>query len=110
MKLNAASNVAFKYGAQWNNIHPSSTDQVKDTKKCYKLEQQFNVITGFAGTTLQPNSGAQGVSCRLFVLTTTRGHRNIALIPSSAHGTNPASAAMAGMKAVTKHWKTEYRY
>jgi glycine dehydrogenase len=63
------------------------------------------VITGFAGTTLQPNSGAQGEYAGLMVIRAyhqSRGdyHRNIALIPASAHGTNPASAAMAGMKVV----------
>ena len=70
-----------------------------------KLEQQLNEITGFAGTTLQPNSGAQGEYAGLMVIRAyhqSRGdhHRNIALIPSSAHGTNPASAAMAGMKVI----------
>ena len=70
-----------------------------------KLEQQLNVVTGFAGTTLQPNSGAQGEYAGLMVIRAyhqSRGdhHRNIALIPSSAHGTNPASATMAGMQVV----------
>ena len=70
-----------------------------------KLEQQLNVVTGFAGTTLQPNSGAQGEYAGLMVIRAyhvSRGddHRNICLIPSSAHGTNPASAAMAGMKII----------
>jgi glycine dehydrogenase len=70
-----------------------------------KLEQQLNEVTGFAGTTLQPNSGAQGEYAGLMVIRAyhqSRGdhHRNIALIPASAHGTNPASAAMAGMQVV----------
>jgi glycine dehydrogenase len=70
-----------------------------------KLEEQLNVITGFAGTTLQPNSGAQGeyaglMAIRAYHLSRNEGHRNVCLIPSSAHGTNPASAAMAGMKII----------
>src|SRR5690606_34978510 len=74
-------------------------------KMLHKLEQQLNVITGFAGTTLQPNSGAQGEYAGLMVIrayheSRGEGHRNIALIPASAHGTNQASAAMAGMKVV----------
>jgi glycine dehydrogenase len=68
-----------------------------------KLEQQLNVITGFAGTTLQPNSGAQGEYAGLMVIRAyqSRGdhHRNIALIQSAARA-NPASAAMAGMQVV----------
>lgn len=69
------------------------------------LEQQLNVITGFAGTTLQPNSGAQGEYAGLMVIrawhiSRGEGHRNIALIPASAHGTNPATATMAGMHVV----------
>ena len=92
---------------QWNNIHPfAPLDQAQGYQEMLaKLEQQLNVITGFAGTTLQPNSGAQGEYAGLMVIRAyhqSRGdhHRNIALIPSSAHGTNPASAAMAGMKVV----------
>src|SRR6476660_5403120 len=70
-----------------------------------KLEQQLNVVTGFAGTTLQPNSGAQGEYAGLMVIRAyheSRGesHRNIALIPASAHGTNPATATMAGMQVI----------
>ena len=70
-----------------------------------KLEDQLTEITGFAATTLQPNSGAQGEFTGLMVIkafheSRNEGHRNICLIPSSAHGTNPASAVMAGMKVV----------
>ncbi|HBL78433.1 MAG TPA: glycine dehydrogenase (aminomethyl-transferring), partial [Aequorivita sp.] len=70
-----------------------------------KLEKQLTEITGFAGTSLQPNSGAQGEYAGLMVIRAyheSRGesHRNICLIPSSAHGTNPASAVMAGMQVV----------
>jgi glycine dehydrogenase len=70
-----------------------------------KLEQQLNVVTGFQGTTLQPNSGAQGeyaglMAIRAYHLSRGDHHRNVCLIPASAHGTNPASAAMAGMEII----------
>ncbi len=107
MKLNAAAEMLPLSNPQWNNIHPfAPLDQVQGYQEMLKkLEQQLNVITGFAGTTLQPNSGAQGEYAGLMVIRAyhqSRGdhHRNIALIPSSAHGTNPASAAMAGMQVV----------
>ena len=107
MKLNAAAEMLPLSNPQWNNIHPfAPLDQVQGYQEMLsKLEQQLNVITGFAGTTLQPNSGAQGEYAGLMVIRAyhqSRGdhHRNIALIPASAHGTNPASAAMAGMQVV----------
>ena len=107
MKLNAASEMLPLSTAQWNNIHPfAPLDQAQGYMEMLsKLEHQLNVVTGFAGTTLQPNSGAQGEYAGLMVIRAyhhSRGdhHRNIALIPSSAHGTNPASAAMAGMQVV----------
>ena len=107
MKLNAAAEMLPLSNAFWNNIHPfAPLDQAEGYQEMLrKLEQQLNVITGFAGTTLQPNSGAQGEYAGLMVIRAyhqSRGdhHRNIALIPSSAHGTNPASAAMAGMKVI----------
>ncbi len=107
MKLNAASEMLPLSTAQWNNIHPfAPLDQAQGYMEMLtKLEQQLNEVTGFAGTTLQPNSGAQGEYAGLMVIRAyhqSRGdhHRNIALIPSSAHGTNPASAAMAGMQVV----------
>ncbi|MBS7232033.1 aminomethyl-transferring glycine dehydrogenase [Flavobacterium psychroterrae] len=107
MKLNAAAEMLPLSNPNWNNIHPfAPLDQAQGYQEMLKkLEQQLNVITGFAGTTLQPNSGAQGEYAGLMVIRAyhqSRGddHRNIALIPSSAHGTNPASAAMAGMKVV----------
>ncbi len=69
------------------------------------MEKDLSEITGFAGTSLQPNSGAQGEYAGLMVIrqyhiSRGEGHRNVVLIPQSAHGTNPASAAMAGMKIV----------
>lgn len=107
MKLNAAAEMLPLSMASWNNIHPfAPLDQAQGYQEMLKkLEHQLNVITGFAGTTLQPNSGAQGEYAGLMVIRAyhqSRGdhHRNIALIPASAHGTNPASAAMAGMKVV----------
>ena len=107
MKLNAAAEMLPLSNPQWNNIHPfAPLNQAEGYQEMLsKLEQQLNVITGFAGTTLQPNSGAQGEYAGLMVIRAyhqSRGdfHRNIALIPASAHGTNPASAAMAGMKVV----------
>jgi glycine dehydrogenase len=107
MKLNAAAEMLPLSMPYWNTIHPfAPLDQVEGyTKMLKKLEHQLNVITGFAGTTLQPNSGAQGEYAGLMTIRAyhqSRGddQRKICLIPASAHGTNPASAAMAGMKII----------
>jgi len=107
MKLNAAAEMLPLSWASWGNIHPfAPKDQVEGYLTVLKkLEQQLNEITGFAATSLQPNSGAQGEYAGLMVIkayheSRSDGHRNICLIPSSAHGTNPASAVMAGMKVV----------
>lgn len=107
MKLNAAAEMLPLSMPYWNTIHPfAPLDQVQGyTTMLKKLEQQLNVITGFAGTTLQPNSGAQGEYAGLMTIRAyhqSRGdnQRNICLIPASAHGTNPASAAMAGMQII----------
>ncbi len=107
MKLNAASEMLPLSLPQWNNIHPfAPLDQVEGyTEMLEKLTHQLSVITGFAATSLQPNSGAQGEFAGLMVIRAfheARGdtHRNICIIPASAHGTNPASAVMAGMKVV----------
>jgi glycine dehydrogenase len=107
MKLNAAAEMLPLSMENWNNIHPfAPLNQAEGYQQMLKkLEHQLNVITGFAGTTLQPNSGAQGEYAGLMVIRAyhmSRGdhHRNIALIPASAHGTNPASAAMAGMEII----------
>ncbi len=107
MKLNAASEMLPLSNPQWGNIHPfAPLNQAKGYQEILqKLEHQLNVITGFAGTSLQPNSGAQGEFSGLMTIRAyhqSRGdfHRNICLIPSSAHGTNPASAIMAGMKVI----------
>lgn len=107
MKLNAAAEMLPLSWANWGNIHPfAPKDQVEGYLTVLnRLEDQLTEITGFAGTSLQPNSGAQGEFAGLMVIKAyheSRGenHRNICLIPSSAHGTNPASAVMAGMKVV----------
>ncbi|MCD8423465.1 aminomethyl-transferring glycine dehydrogenase [Tenacibaculum finnmarkense] len=107
MKLNAASEMLPLSNAQWGNIHPFvPLEQAEGYQTVLKnLENQLNVITGFAGTSLQPNSGAQGEFAGLMVIrayhkSNDDAHRNICLIPASAHGTNPASAVMAGMKVV----------
>lgn len=107
MKLNAAAEMLPLSWPSWGSMHPfAPTDQAKGYKLMLKaLENQLSEITGFAATSLQPNSGAQGEFAGLMVIKAyheSRGdhHRNICLIPSSAHGTNPASAVMAGMKVV----------
>ena len=107
MKLNAAAEMLPLSMANWNSIHPfAPVEQAEGyITMLKKLEQQLNVITGFAGTTLQPNSGAQGeyaglMAIRAYHLSRGDNHRNVCLIPSSAHGTNPASAAMAGMHII----------
>jgi glycine dehydrogenase len=107
MKLNAAAEMLPLSDPQWGNMHPfAPTYQAGGYQQMLKkLENQLTEITGFAGTSLQPNSGAQGEYAGLMVIrayheSKGEGHRNICLIPSSAHGTNPASAVMAGMKVV----------
>lgn len=107
MKLNAASEMLPLSSANWGNIHPfAPIEQAEGYQIMLKeLEQNLNVITGFAGTSLQPNSGAQGEYAGLMVIrayheSRNESHRNICLIPASAHGTNPASAVMAGMQVV----------
>lgn len=107
MKLNAATEMFPLSWANWANIHPFvPIEQAAGYQEVFRqLEADLNVITGFHATSLQPNSGAQGEYAGLLVIKAyheSRGeaHRNICLIPSSAHGTNPASAVMAGMKVV----------
>ncbi len=107
MKLNAAAEMLPLSDPMWGNLHPFVPVEQAEGYQIVlkKLEKQLTEITGFAGTSLQPNSGAQGEFAGLMVIRAyheSRGeqHRNICLIPSSAHGTNPASAVMAGMQVV----------
>ncbi|TDT46969.1 glycine dehydrogenase [Maribacter spongiicola] len=107
MKLNAASEMLPLSSSNWGNIHPFVPVQQAEGYQIIlrELAKDLSTITGFADTSLQPNSGAQGEYAGLMVIRAyheSRGesHRNICLIPSSAHGTNPASAVMAGMKVV----------
>ncbi|NRB52991.1 MAG: aminomethyl-transferring glycine dehydrogenase [Saprospiraceae bacterium] len=107
MKLNAASELMPVSWPAFANLHPFvPMDQAAGYKQIFEeLEAYLSEITGFAACSLQPNSGAQGEFAGLLTIRAyhqSRGdvHRNIALIPSSAHGTNPASAVMAGMKVV----------
>lgn len=107
MKLNATTEMMPLTWPELGNMHPfSPLDQSKGYQQMFdQLCQWLAEITGFAATSLQPNSGAQGEYAGLLVIRAyhqSRGesHRNIVLIPSSAHGTNPASAVMAGMKVV----------
>jgi len=107
MKLNAAATLLPLSHPRWNQLHPFvPTEQAQGYQELLDhLCEQLNVITGFAATSLQPNSGAQGEYAGLMVIKAyheahEQGHRNICLIPASAHGTNPASAVMAGMEVV----------
>ena len=114
MKLNAASEMLPLSSPQWGNLHPfAPLDQVEGYQEVLSaLTHQLNIVTGFAATSLQPNSGAQGEYSGLMVIRAyhlSRGdsHRDVCIIPASAHGTNPASAVMAGMEVVVT--KTDER-
>lgn len=107
MKLNAATQLFPVSIPEFANLHPfCPADQSRGYQHIFsELEKYLSDITGFHACSLQPNSGAQGEYAGLMVIRAfhkSRGddHRNIVLIPSSAHGTNPASAIMAGMKVV----------
>jgi glycine dehydrogenase len=107
MKLNAASEMIPVSDPHWNSIHPFAPEsQWQGYRELIEeLEKDLAVITGFDACSLQPNSGAQGEYAGLLVIKAyheSRGdhHRKVILIPISAHGTNPASAAMVGMKIV----------
>ncbi|KHJ37831.1 glycine dehydrogenase (decarboxylating) [Pedobacter glucosidilyticus] len=107
MKLNATTEMIPVTWPEFGNLHPfAPIDQTGGYMQIMdELNRWLSEITGFAAMSLQPNAGAQGEYAGLMVIRAyhqDRGdfHRNIALIPSSAHGTNPASAAMAGMKIV----------
>ena len=107
MKLNAASEMLPITWPEFGKLHPfAPVDQAEGYQQVFReLGQMLREITGFAAVSLQPNSGAQGEFAGLMVIRQyhlDRGdtHRNVVLIPASAHGTNPASAAMAGMDVV----------
>ncbi len=107
MKLNAAAEMLPLSWPRWSALHPFvPNNQAQGYQKMlFSLESQLSEITGFHATSLQPNSGAQGEYSGLMVIrayhkANGEDFRNICLIPSSAHGTNPASAVMAGMKVV----------
>jgi glycine dehydrogenase len=107
MKLNAASELLPITWPEFANIHPFvPVNQAQGyTEIIEQLNKDLSEITGFARMSFQPNSGAQGeytglMVIRAYHIANGNSHRNIALIPSSAHGTNPASAAMAGMTII----------
>ena len=107
MKLNAASEMLPLSDPNWGNMHPfvPFNQAAGYNIILSELTNQLNKVTGFAATSLQPNSGAQGEYAGLMVIRAYHNNnnesgRNICLIPASAHGTNPASAVMAGMKVV----------
>jgi glycine dehydrogenase len=107
MKLNAAAEMAAISWPEFANIHPfAPADQTEGYRQLIdELSEYLKAITGFAAVSLQPNSGAQGefaglLAIRAYHEAQGHGERDICLIPSSAHGTNPASATMAGYRVV----------
>ncbi len=107
MKLNATTEMIPVTWPEFGTLHPFiPLDQAEGYTELFKgLEDALAKITGFPAVSLQPNSGAQGEYSGLMVIreyhkSNNQAHRNIVLIPASAHGTNPASAVMAGMKVV----------
>ena len=107
MKLNAATELIPVSWTEWADIHPfAPIEQAQGYKQLFsELERDLAEITGFTNCSLQPNSGASGEYAGLMVIRAyhlDRGddHRDVAIIPESAHGTNPASAVMAGMEVV----------
>lgn len=108
MKLNAAAELLPLSNAAWMNVHPLvPEDQAAGYQTLiHNLCEQLKTITGFAGVSLQPNSGAAGEYTGLRVIRSYlesigQGHRHLVLIPASAHGTNPASAVQAGYEPLT---------
>ena len=107
MKLNAAAEMLPVSWPEFSRIHPfAPVEQTAGYQQIFKeLEAALGAITGFPSVSLQPNSGAQGEFAGLLVIQAyhrarSQAQRTIALIPQSAHGTNPASAVMAGMRVV----------
>ena len=114
MKLNSTSEMIPVTWSEFNQIHPfAPSSQTKGYQiLCQQLEAWLAEITGFAGVSLQPNAGSQGEYAGLQVIRKYHqergeGHRHICLIPESAHGTNPASAVMCGMKIVAVKCDTD---
>ncbi len=107
MKLNATSEMIPVTWPEFSNIHPFAPDNqtIGYREMIAQLEEMLCAVTGYAAISLQPNAGSQGEYAGLLVIqayhqSRGEGHRNICLIPSSAHGTNPASANMVGMQVV----------
>lgn len=107
MKLNAASEMIPITWPEASALHPFVPENQSEgiREMLIKLAERLAVVTGFAGVSLQPNSGAAGeyaglLAIRRYQQHMGEHHRNICLIPTSAHGTNPASSAMAGLKVV----------
>jgi len=107
MKLNATTEMIPITWESFGGLHPfAPADQAEGYADLFaELEEQLRDITGFAAISLQPNAGSQGeytglMTIKRFHDANGEGHRHICLVPSSAHGTNPASAVMAGMKVV----------
>jgi len=107
MKLNATAEMMPITDPWWNRIHPfAPVAQTKGYQQLFtELEKALSEITGFPAVSLQPNAGANGEYAGLLVIkkhheTKGQAHRNVCLIPASAHGTNPATAVMAGMSVV----------
>ncbi|MBI2392936.1 MAG: aminomethyl-transferring glycine dehydrogenase [Deltaproteobacteria bacterium] len=107
MKLNATSEMIPVSWPEFGKVHPfAPADQTRGYEKLFRdLERWLSEITGFAAVSLQPNAGSQGEFTGLLVIRAYHaargeGHRNVCLIPDSAHGTNPASAVVAGLKVV----------
>src|SRR5690348_3131875 len=107
MKLNGTSEMIPVTWEALGRLHPfAPADQTRGYAELFaQLEKWLAEITGFAAVSLQPNAGSQGEYAGLLVIrayhgSRGQGHRNVCLIPESAHGTNPASAAIAGMQVV----------
>jgi glycine dehydrogenase len=108
MKLNATAEMFPISWPEFSKLHPFAPDDQTTgyIEMCQQLEEWLAEITGFAAVSLQPNAGSQGefaglLAIREYHKSRNETHRNVCLIPTSAHGTNPASAAMAGLKVVT---------
>ncbi|MDE0324301.1 MAG: aminomethyl-transferring glycine dehydrogenase [Candidatus Poribacteria bacterium] len=107
MKLNATTEMVPVTWSEFGDLHPfAPQEQAEGYRHLFsQLEEWLAEITGYSGISLQPNAGSQGEYAGLLVIrkyheSRSEAHRNVCLIPTSAHGTNPASAVMAGMKVV----------